>query len=107
MSPSPAPPKFAPNQVSVSALEDDLRTLIVRELNLSDVRPDQIDPTAPLFGAGLGLDSIDALELAVAIHRAYGVKLEPDRSEQRGVLESVRTLAAFIDEKRAAVPAAL
>lgn len=107
MSPSLAPPKFDPTQVPVSALEDDLRTLIVRELNLSDVRPDQIDPTAPLFGTGLGLDSIDALELAVAIHRAYGVKLEPDRSEQRGVLESVRTLAAFIDAKRAGASAAL
>jgi acyl carrier protein len=88
------PPNASPPEAS--PLEDELRTLLVRELHLSDVQPEQIDPTAPLFGTGLGLDSIDALELAVAVHRAYGVQLEPDRAEQRGVLQSIRTLAAFI-----------
>ncbi|HEX2735264.1 MAG TPA: phosphopantetheine-binding protein [Polyangiaceae bacterium] len=83
-------------------LEDELKVLIVRELNLADVQPEQIDTSAPLFGAGLGLDSIDALELAVAIQRAYGVQLEPADPEQRGVLESLGSLANFIAKARSA-----
>jgi acyl carrier protein len=93
-------PKPDALRTAASAFENELRALIVRELQLSDVKPDDIDPTAPLFGTGLGLDSIDALELAVAIHRAYGVKLEPDHAEQRHVLQSIRTLAAFIEGQR-------
>jgi acyl carrier protein len=102
VSPSTAvPPNAAQVGAVASPLEHELRALIVRELHLSDVQPDQIDPVAPLFGTGLGLDSIDALELAVAIHRSYGVKLDPDRAEQRDVLKSIRSLAAFIDGARA------
>jgi acyl carrier protein len=101
--PSPAAESTTPLPAEASPLENELRGLIVRELHLSDVHPESIDPTAPLFGAGLGLDSIDALELAVAVHRVYGVQLEPDRAEQRGILQSLRSLAAFIETTRATV----
>jgi acyl carrier protein len=87
-------------------LEEELKRLIVAELHLTDVTPEQIDPDAPLFGSGLALDSIDALELAMAIHRTYGVQLDPDKPEQRGVLRSVRSLADYIrsqDPRRDAV----
>src|SRR5512139_5389 len=62
----------------MSALEAEVAQLIVESLNLEDVKPEDIDPEAALFREGLGLDSIDALELALAISRKYGFKLQSD-----------------------------
>lgn len=81
-------------------LERELAEMIVRELNLEDVIPEQIGVDEPLFGQGLGLDSIDALELAMAVQRTYGVRIDPDDAEQRRVMESVRKLAAYVGERR-------
>ncbi|MCL2447922.1 MAG: phosphopantetheine-binding protein [Polyangiaceae bacterium] len=77
-------------------LEHELRELIVESLMLEDVRPEEIDVEAPLFGSGLGLDSIDALELALAIERRYKVRIEADDSRNRELFASVRALAAYI-----------
>lgn len=74
----------------------ELKTLIIESLNLEEITPDEIDPDALLFGDGLGLDSIDALELGLAIHKKYDVKLSANSEESRQHFSSVTTLAAFI-----------
>ena len=73
--------------------------LIVTTLNL-DLRPEAIAPDAPLFGEGLGLDSIDALELTLAISREYGLELRSDEARNRQVFASLDSLTAYIDETR-------
>jgi acyl carrier protein len=80
--------------------ELEVARLIVQALNL-DVAPEAIAPDAPLFGEGLGLDSIDALELALAISREYGLELRSDDARNRQVFASLRSLVAYIDETRA------
>ncbi len=75
-----------------------IKELIIESLNLEDMSPDEIDSDAPLFGDGLGLDSIDALELGVAIRRKYDVDLDIDSKEIRDYFESVTSLAKFVDE---------
>ena len=84
----------------VDELEREVRGLIVEALMLDDVKPDDIEPDAPLFGEGLGLDSIDALELAIAIDRRFGVKIKADDPHNREIFESVRTLAAHVAKHR-------
>ena len=86
--------------VRAQALEDELKQLIVESLGLTDVTPAAIDPAAPLFGEGLGLDSIDALELAIAIQKKFGVKTRSDDAQNKAIFASVRSLAAFIAERR-------
>lgn len=80
----------------MSDTEQDLKKLIIEVLNLEDMAPDDIESGAPLFGDGLGLDSIDALELGVAIRRKYNVNLDIDSEEIREHFASVSNLARFI-----------
>jgi len=82
-------------------LEERLKVLIVETLALEDVPPESIETDAPLFGEGLGLDSIDALELALAIHGEFGVKTEENDERNREYYYSVRSLAEFIRSKQA------
>ncbi len=77
--------------------EQALKELIIEALNLEDLGPEDIDSSAPLFGEGLGLDSIDALELGVAIRHKYGIDLDIDSEEIRTHFESVANLALFVD----------
>jgi acyl carrier protein len=89
-------------------LEKRLKHLIVESLMLEDVKPEDIDSEAPLFVEGLGLDSIDALELALAIHQEFGVKTSAEDENVRQIFFSVKNLAEFIrseKEKAAAPPA--
>ena len=79
--------------------ENRLARLIVETLNLEDVEPAEIDPAAPLFGEGLGLDSIDALELALAISQEYGVQLRTEDDNVEQAFGTLRSLNAFIVEK--------
>ena len=79
--------------------EQEVAQLIVATLNL-DIAPQDIAADAPLFGEGLGLDSIDALELALAISRTYGLELRSDDARDRQVFASLRSLAGYIDETR-------
>ena len=81
--------------------ERELARLIVESLHLEDVRPEDIEPGAPLFGTGLGLDSLDMLELSMAIEQKYAVKLRSDDPDNEKVFASLRTLAAHIRQKRA------
>ena len=82
--------------------ELELAQLLVESLNLEGVAPDGIDPEARLFGEGLGLDSIDALELALAISKQYGFQLRSDSDENRRIFASLRALSAHIELNRAA-----
>jgi acyl carrier protein len=83
-------------------LEDRLKIMIVETLALEDIEPASIETDAPLFGEGLGLDSIDALELALAIHTEFGVKTEENDERNRDHYRSVRSLADFIRSRQAA-----
>lgn len=85
-----------------TAAEHELAQLIVTNLNLEGVSAEQIDPEAPLFGGDLGLDSIDALELALAISRRYGFQLRSDNPDNRQLFGSLRALAAHVQEHRVA-----
>ncbi|MEX2150087.1 MAG: phosphopantetheine-binding protein [Steroidobacteraceae bacterium] len=77
-----------------------LAELIVAAVNLEDVRPADIDPEAPLFGDGLGLDSIDALEIALEISKRHSVQLRADDEENRRIFASLRALAAHVESQR-------
>jgi acyl carrier protein len=81
-------------------LELDIKKLIIQTLNLDGVTPESIDPTAPLFVEGLGLDSIDALELAMALRQKYGVRTTADDATNRKIFSSVRSLAEFVASSR-------
>lgn len=85
-----------------SPTEAALARLLVDSLNLEDVAPADIDPEAALFGDGLGLDSIDALELALAISKEYGFQLRSDSDENRRVFASLRSLSAHIEQNKVA-----
>ncbi len=76
------------------------RSCIIEALNLEDITPADIDAAAPLFVEGLGLDSIDALELGLALQKRYGVKLSADSAENRRHFASVRALAEFVSAHR-------
>jgi acyl carrier protein len=82
------------------ALEQELKQFIIDTLNLEDVKPADIDPAAPLFVDGLGLDSIDALELGVGLQKKYGIKLSADSSETRKHFASVKALATLVAANR-------
>jgi acyl carrier protein len=82
--------------------ERELAELLVESLNLEDVAPESIDPEAPLFNSGLGLDSIDALELALAISKRYGFQLRSDNDENRQIFASLRALAAHVQQHKVA-----
>ncbi|MBS1198231.1 MAG: acyl carrier protein [Proteobacteria bacterium] len=83
-------------------LEHELKMLIIEALDLEDITPDDIDSNAALFGDsdGLGLDSIDALELGVALRKKYGLQLEAGDTEVRESFRSIATLAAFVEANR-------
>ena len=82
--------------LSSPAFELEMKKLIVEALMLTDVKAEEIDSAAPLFGAGLGLDSIDALELAIAIGKRYRVKFSADDNSNRDTFRSVQALAEFV-----------
>jgi acyl carrier protein len=78
------------------ALENELKQLIVEVVNLEDVTAADIETDAPLFQGGLGLDSIDALELGMAVARKYGIQFSRDQDENSKHFQSVRTLALLV-----------
>ena len=80
-------------------LIEQLKSQIIEALNFEDMMPSDIDTDAPLFGEGLGLDSIDALELIMLMDREYGIKLA-DPKQGKAIFRSVRTMAEYIREHR-------
>ena len=77
----------------------ELKKQIIEVLNLEDVQPEDIDNDAPLFGEGLGLDSIDALELIVMMEKNYGIKIK-DPAAGKEIFKSINTMAAFVEANR-------
>ena len=88
------------NSTSPSAQETELAQLIVKTLNL-EISPGEIDPDAPLYGDGLGLDSIDILEVALAVSKELGVKLRADEKNNVKIFQSLRGLNSYIQQHRA------
>jgi acyl carrier protein len=83
-----------------TAVERELAELIVSSLNLEGITADSIDPEAAMFGGGLDLDSIDALELALAIYQSYGFKLRSDDEANKKIFSSLRALSEHIQQNR-------
>lgn len=84
----------------MSDLVNEIKTLIIDSLGLEDVTVDDIQAEAPLFGDGLGLDSIDALELGLALKNKYNIRLDGDSAETRRHFHSIASLAAFVQAQR-------
>ncbi|GAB1369637.1 xanthomonadin biosynthesis acyl carrier protein XanC [Azonexus hydrophilus] len=89
----------APTPETVAALLPEVAQLIVEALNL-EVTADEIEPDAPLFGDGLGLDSIDVLEIALVISKRYGFQLRSDNADNTRIFASLRALTAHIASQR-------
>lgn len=81
-------------------LVTELKTLLIEGLHLEDVEPEEILPDEPLFGDGLGLDSIDALEIAVLLDKQYGIRISSGDERNSQIFASLNSLAEFIDENR-------
>jgi acyl carrier protein len=99
-------PKHMPDQASLKqkpaadvGLQRELAALFVQALNL-DLAPQDIDPEAPLYGEGLGLDSIDILEVALLLSKQYGIQMRADSRENQQIFRSLRDLAEYIAAQR-------
>ncbi|WP_226643743.1 phosphopantetheine-binding protein [Microbulbifer variabilis] len=85
----------------MSELVDELKTLIIEVLNLEDITPEDIIADESLFGEGLGLDSIDALELGLALQKKYNISIDAENKETKSHFASVNSLAKFVSDSRA------
>lgn len=90
----------APSGFAQTPAENELAQLMVDSLNIDGVSAADIDPDAALFGGDLGLDSIDALELSLAVSRHYGFQLRSDNPDNKRIFGSLRALAAHIEQNR-------
>lgn len=100
-----APIKSTMDAMKMSAQTDtehEMAELLVESLNLENVAAGEIDPEAPLFNTGLGLDSIDALELSLAISKRYGFQLRSDNEENQRIFASLRALTAHVQQHKTA-----
>ena len=100
MSSTPTTPASTEGAASEQTpLERELATLLVESLNL-EVAPAEVDPNAPLYGEGLGLDSIDILEVALEVSRRYGFQLRSDDERNQQIFTSLRTLATHVAQNK-------
>jgi len=81
----------------MNTLIEELKKEIIISLKLTDIKPEDIDPDAPIIGGGLGLDSIDTLELLILLEKNYGVTV-PDVNAGRKIFSSIRSLAEYVQE---------
>jgi acyl carrier protein len=79
-------------------IKENLKNILIEELNLDDLTPEEIEDDAPLFGEGLGLDSLDAVELVVLLEKHFRVEVK-NLDEGRAAFQSINTLVAFIEER--------
>lgn len=86
--------------MNLEAIKTEIKELIVNSLDLEDIKPADIDAEAPLFIEGLGLDSIDGLELGIALRKKYGISFSKSQSENKQYFYSVATLAQFITKQQ-------
>lgn len=94
-------PGDAARKMTREQIEAEIKALIIDALNLDETLPDDIDSEAPLASAGVGLDSIDVLELAMAVHRRFGVTTGGDDAANQRIYSSVRSLAEYLEEQQA------
>jgi acyl carrier protein len=94
-------PGDAARKMTREQLEVELKALIIDALKLDETLPEDIDSEAPLASAGVGLDSIDMLELAMAVHRRFGITTEGDDAANQRIYTSVRSLAEFLEQQQA------
>jgi acyl carrier protein len=85
----------------LSGLELELKKLVIEALALEDIEPEEIVSGDPLFVEGLGLDSIDALEITMVLEERYGVQIEDDADQNKKIFASIAALAEFVDANRA------
>ena len=90
------------SELNTASLVRDINLLIIDALGLEDISPEDIGDEQTLFGEGLGLDSVDALELGLAIQKKYGIKIDADAKDTRNHFTNVASLAAFVTAKQAA-----
>ncbi|MEZ1320404.1 phosphopantetheine-binding protein [Pseudomonas fluorescens] len=90
------------SDLNTPSLVRDIKLLIIDALGLEDISADDIGDEQALFGEGLGLDSVDALELGLAIQKKYGIKIDADAKDTRNHFTNVASLAAFVTAKQAA-----
>ncbi len=83
-----------------AALEEEIKELIINSLELEDITKDDIKTDEPLFDEGLGLDSVDALELGMAVKKKYNITLSQDKEENKKYFYSVKTIAEFIESRK-------
>ena len=86
--------------MDIQALRQELKALIIETLDLEDISPDDIVDSAPLFNEGLGLDSIDALEIGVALQKRYGIKLDPENDDVKRHFASIANLTDLVHAHR-------
>ena len=84
----------------MKSLENEIKAVIIGSLDLEDISIDDIETNEPLFGEGLGLDSIDALELGLALKKKFDIKLDSNSEESKKHFYSVSTLASFIEQQQ-------
>lgn len=84
-------------------LKQQIKKLIISSLELEDIKPENIDDSEPLFKEGLGLDSVDALELGIALKKKFGFQLSADNAENKKYFASVNALATYIEASRSVV----
>jgi acyl carrier protein len=97
---APLPLALIPADKAMNKLEEELAALIVGELNLEDVQLDELTPDTPLYGEGLGLDSIDILEIALLISKKYGFELRSDNPDNQKIFATLGALAAYVAAHR-------
>lgn len=90
------------SDLNTASLVRDIKLLIIDALGLEDISPEDIGDEQTLFGEGLGLDSVDALELGLAIQKKYGIKIDADAKDTRNHFTNVASLAAFVTAKQPA-----
>lgn len=86
--------------VTQTTAEAEMAALMVEVLNLEDIEATEIDPNEPLFGEGLGLDSIDALEIALAISQQYGVEMKAEDESTRDAFATLKSLCQFVENNK-------